>query len=42
MDQIDFNNFDLVAIIHPGLGQDFKLPFLEEVKNSKLYREKCL
>tara|TARA_B100000700_G_scaffold153367_1_gene170283 strand:- start:113 stop:2899 length:2787 start_codon:yes stop_codon:yes gene_type:complete len=29
MDQIDFNNFDLVAIIHPGLGQDFKLPFLD-------------
>ena len=28
-DQIDFNNFDLVAIIHPGLGQDFKLPFLD-------------
>ena len=29
VDQIDFNNFDLVAIIHPGLGQDFKLPFLD-------------
>lgn len=28
-DQLDFTNFDLVAIIHPGVGQDFKLPFLD-------------
>ena len=29
VDQIDFNNYDLIAVIHPGLGQDFKLPFLD-------------
>jgi len=29
VDRIDFNNFDLIAVIHPGLGQDFKLPFLD-------------
>ena len=29
IDQIDFNNFDLIAVIHPGLGQDFNLPFLD-------------
>ena len=29
VDKIDFNNFDLIAVIHPGLGQDFKLPFLD-------------
>ena len=29
VDQINFENFDLVAVIHPGLGQDFKLPFLD-------------
>ena len=28
-DKIDFSQFDLVAIIHPGVGQDFKLPFLD-------------
>ena len=28
-DQIDFSQYDLVAIIHPGVGQDFKLPFLD-------------
>ena len=29
IDQIDFSTFDLVAVIHPGVGQDFKLPFLD-------------
>lgn len=29
VDQIDFNNYDLIAVIHPGLGQDFNLPFLD-------------
>ena len=29
VDKINFENFDLVAVIHPGLGQDFKLPFLD-------------
>ena len=28
-DSIDLGNFDLVAVIHPGLGQDFDLPFLD-------------
>ena len=28
-DKIDFSQFDLVAVIHPGVGQDFKLPFLD-------------
>ena len=28
-DNIDFSHYDLVAIIHPGVGQDFKLPFLD-------------
>ena len=26
-DSIDLGSFDLVAVIHPGLGQDFDLPF---------------
>jgi len=29
VDNINFDNFDLIAVIHPGLGQDFKLPFLD-------------
>ena len=29
IDKINFNDFDLIAVIHPGLGQDFKLPFLD-------------
>ena len=29
VDQINFDNYDLIAVIHPGLGQDFKLPFLD-------------
>ena len=29
VDRINFNNFDLIAVIHPGLGQDFNLPFLD-------------
>ena len=28
-DSIDLGSFDLVAVIHPGLGQDFDLPFLD-------------
>ena len=28
-DKIDLSSFDLIAIIHPGVGQDFKLPFLD-------------
>lgn len=28
-DQIDFSQYDLVAVVHPGVGQDFKLPFLD-------------
>lgn len=29
VDQIHFDDFDLIAVIHPGLGQDFNLPFLD-------------
>ena len=29
IDQIDFSIYDLVAVVHPGVGQDFKLPFLD-------------
>tara|TARA_B100002052_G_scaffold47823_1_gene40786 strand:+ start:3647 stop:6430 length:2784 start_codon:yes stop_codon:yes gene_type:complete len=29
IDKIDFREYDLVAVIHPGLGQDFSLPFLD-------------
>lgn len=28
-DQINFNQFDLITVIHPGVGQDFNLPFLD-------------
>ena len=28
-DNIDFSQFDLITVIHPGVGQDFKLPFLD-------------
>ncbi len=28
-DQVDLSGFHVVAIIHPGVGQDFKLPFLD-------------
>ena len=28
-DGIDLSGFDVIAIIHPGLGQDFNLPFLD-------------
>ena len=28
-DSIDLGSFDLVGVIHPGLGQDFDLPFLD-------------
>ena len=29
IDSLDFSGFDLIAIIHAGLGQDFSLPFLD-------------
>ena len=29
VDSLDFSGFDLIAIIHAGLGQDFSLPFLD-------------
>ena len=28
-DSIDLGSYDLIAIIHPGLGQDFDLPFFD-------------
>ena len=28
-DSINFSNFDIIAIIHAGVGQDFNLPFLD-------------
>ena len=29
VDNIDFSQFDLITIVHPGVGQDFQLPFLD-------------
>ncbi|MBC8344923.1 MAG: hypothetical protein ISR82_02335 [Candidatus Marinimicrobia bacterium] len=29
VDNIDFSQFDLITIVHPGVGQDFNLPFLD-------------
>ena len=29
IDKIDYNEFDLIIIVHPGVGQDFSLPFLD-------------
>ena len=28
-DNIDFSQFDLITVVHPGVGQDFQLPFLD-------------
>ena len=29
IDRINFDHYDLIVIAHPGVGQDFKLPFLD-------------
>jgi len=29
IDSIDFNDFDIIIVVHPGVGQDFNLPFLD-------------
>ena len=29
VDNIDFSQFDLITVVHPGVGQDFQLPFLD-------------
>ena len=29
VDNIAFSKYDLVIVVHPGVGQDFKLPFLD-------------
>ena len=29
VDRINFDEFDLIIVVHPGVGQDFSLPFLD-------------
>ena len=29
VDKINFDEFDLIIVVHPGVGQDFSLPFLD-------------
>ena len=29
VDRINFDDFDLIIVVHPGVGQDFSLPFLD-------------
>ncbi len=29
VDQVEFSNYDLIVVIHAGIGQDFSLPFLD-------------
>ena len=29
IDQINYNDYDLIIVVHPGVGQDFSLPFLD-------------
>lgn len=29
IDKINYNDYDLVIVVHPGVGQDFSLPFLD-------------